>query len=450
MLEQIRADTLKRVQQRQGLQSLEELQSKAIPTHRSLARALGQKRSSLILECKKASPSQGLIRPQFDIAEIIHAYDPFADAISVITNPTFFQGDLSFLNLARVHTQKPLLCKDFVLTPYQVLEARTYDADAILLMMSLLDDSTFQDCFKVASSLNMDVLVEVHDEEELERALGLGAQIIGVNNRDFKTLKVDLSTAQRVLPKISKDKITVFESGISTHHQLLDNRHLAQGFLIGTSLMKQLDLPKAVRELVFGRVKVCGLTRIQDAQTAFESGASYGGLIFAPESPRHVELEHAREIHHSTRLNYVGVFVNQPVEEVARHAKELHLYAVQLHGEENADYIRDLRQKLPQVEIWKAVRVQDTIPDPSDFGCDRVLLDAFSKDKRGGTGQRFDWSKLKGLDAEKYILSGGLAPANAREADEQRLWALDVNSGVESSPGIKSTELLQAFFQELR
>jgi indole-3-glycerol phosphate synthase/phosphoribosylanthranilate isomerase len=452
MIDRIRAATSVEIEQRMSQRPLSTIKSLCAPTTRSLTKVLRKSRSAVILECKKASPSQGLIRANFDMAEIVKAYDPFADAISVITNATFFEGDLGNLKKARVHTEKPLLCKDFILSPYQVYEARVYDADAVLLMMSLLDDDNFRACFEVAKTLNMDALVEVHDEDELARALRLGAQIIGVNNRDFRTLKVDMTTAERVLPRIPQDKISVFESGISTHSQLLGYRTIANSFLVGTSLMKQADLPRAVRELVFGRVKVCGLTRNEDALMAHRYGATFGGLIFAPESPRCVSIEQARSVKQNCDLNFVGVFVNQSVSLVADHAKRLHLKAVQLHGEEGAEYIKELRDKLhANTEIWKAVRVQDTIPSPEQFGCDRILLDAYSKDKRGGTGQRFDWNVLSGVpDRQKYILSGGLSPENAREADAQSVWALDVNSCVEISPGVKDEERVRAFCEELR
>lgn len=451
MLEKIRSETLKSVEQRKSKVSPDELKARAVPTKRSLAKALKNNRTSLILECKKASPSEGLIRPNFNIAEIVSAYDPFADAISVLTNGTFFDGQHSFLQEARKQTQKPLLCKDFILTEYQVFEARVHDADAILLMMCLLDDADFQRCFAAAQCLNMDVLVEVHDEEGLFRALTHGAQIIGANSRDFRTLTVDLNTAERVLAQVPKDKIAVFASGLSKHEQLLDYRHLAQAFLIGTSLMKQPDLPRAVRELAFGRVKVCGLTRKQDVDAAYAAGAIFGGLIFAEESPRRIDLKRAKTIRARSPLSFVGVFTNHPIEQVVAYALELNLAAVQIHGEEPPGYVKELREKLPaSTEIWKAVRVQNEIPTLSDYGCDRILLDAYSKESRGGTGAYFDWDKLKNLDRNKYILSGGLSPTNAREADEKRMWALDVNSGVESAPGIKSEEKLRAFFQELR
>lgn len=452
MIEQILARTALVVEERKRERSIEELKARVVPTQRSLAKALKKGRNAVILECKKASPSQGVIRQNFDVAEIIKAYDPFTDAISVLTNAPFFEGDLSYLRQAREHTQKPLLCKDFILSPYQVYEARYFDADAVLLMMSVLNDADFQECFEVANSLSMDALVEVHDEQELERALRLGAQIIGVNNRDFKTLKVDLTTAERLLPKIPDDKIAVFESGLSTHQELRRYAEIADAFLVGTALMKQENLPRAVRELVFGRVKVCGLTRNEDALAAFNAGAVFGGLIFAPQSPRCISISQAQVVAKGCALGFVGVFVNQPVELISDHVAQLGLCAVQLHGEETREFVLELRKRVPKTcEIWKAVRVRDSIPSLDAFECDRILLDAYDPTRHGGTGQQFSWEYLKDLvHKEHYILSGGLSPQNAKQADAKALWALDVNSGVEASPGIKNAELVRAFFEELR
>lgn len=452
MIDQILSETARLVEQRKSERSLNFLKQKVSATSRSLAFALKKNRSTVILECKKASPSQGVIRKDFSVAEIIKAYDPIADVISVITNAPFFEGDLAYLRMAREFTQKPLLCKDFILSPYQVYEARYFDADAVLLMMSVLDDPTFSECFEVATSLNMDVLVEVHDELELARALKLGAKIIGVNNRDFRTLEVDLKTAERLLPLIPEGIVKVFESGVSKHQEILANQKIAHAFLIGTSLMRRPDLKRAVRELVFGRVKVCGLTRNEDANEAFKAGATFGGLIFAAESPRCITKIQAKDIMLGCELDFVGVFVNEKIETIVEHVKDLGLCAVQLHGEETALDVSNLRAHLPSTcEIWKAIRVQERIPTPADFNCDRIVLDAYQKNLRGGTGHSFAWDILHNLpSSDFYILSGGLSPDNASLAQTHGLWALDVNSGVETSPGLKDINMVNAFLEELR
>jgi indole-3-glycerol phosphate synthase/phosphoribosylanthranilate isomerase len=440
------------VAEREKQLPLEQIARGLKPSDRSLKEALRKKTTGYILECKKASPSKGMIRPDFDVVRIAQEYGPFADAISVICDEPFFQGELGFVTKVRDVVSCPVLCKDFFVLPYQVYEARHYGADAILLMMSVVSDDVYLQCAKVAAELSMDVLTEVHDEDELVRALKLGAQMIGVNNRDFKTLKVSLDVSRRLIRSVPKDKIIVVESGIYTHQETLEFRDRVNGFLVGTSLMEKTRIDLAARELIFGRVKVCGLTSIEDAQAAYQSGAIFGGLIFAAQSPRQVSEERALTIAASTPLKWVGVFVNESVERVASLCNRLKLYAVQLHGDEDRAYVTALRAALPEgALIWKAVRVQSEIPSLSEYGADKILLDTFKSGQRGGTGEVFDWSLLKARgDRQDYILSGGVSPDNVGDADLLGAWALDVNSKVEEAPGKKSHDLLKELFLNLR
>lgn len=431
---------------------LSDVRKAAVPARRSFADALSGERRSFILEVKKASPSKGLIRENFDVRRIVNEYEPFADALSVITDTPFFGGSHENLTLARSVTEKPILCKDFVVSPYQVCEARCFDADAVLLMMSVLDDEAYRECAATAAELSMDVLTEVHDEEELERALRLGAKIIGINNRDLKTLKVDLAVTERLAPLVPRGKTVVCESGVSGRNDLERLSRHAAAFLVGSRLMGEKDLGRAVRELIFGKVKICGLTSADDAICAHENGAVCGGLIFADESPRCIDETTARHITQAAPLNFTGVFVNSPATEIAKKAKSLGLTAVQLHGDEDKAYISELRGMLPEdCEIWKAVRVNGVIPDTAEYGCDRLLLDAFAKDARGGTGRQFDWSLLDDReDREKIIVAGGLNPENAADAAKKGCYAIDVNSGVEEAPGKKSRERMKQLFAALR
>lgn len=452
MIEEIVAHKKIEVAARIKQTPLDSFQHHLSPSDRSLRSSLLQPGQRFILECKKASPSKGLIRPDFDVTEIAKTYAPFADAVSVICDEHYFQGELGFLAKVREIVPCPVLCKDFFVSPYQVYEARRYGADAILLMMSVLNDETYKSCASAARALNMDVLTEVHDERELERAVRLGAEIIGVNNRDFKTLKLDLNVSRRLIPLIPEDRVIVVESGIYTHEEILSFDQRAHAFLVGTSLMEQERLDLALRELIFGRVKICGLISAPDAMCAYDAGAVMGGLIFASESPRCVPESVALEMVRSVPLRWAGVFVNEAVDKIAALAKSLQLSAVQLHGEETAETIKKLRAALPNgVEIWKAFRVRDQIPDAGEWGADRLLLDTFRPGQRGGTGETFDWGLLKSKAAKhQFILSGGVSPENAAEGDRVGTWALDVNSKVEISPGKKSEEKLKILFANLR
>lgn len=418
---------------------------------RSLAYALSKPRAGFILECKKASPSRGLIREDFNIEALARAYAPYADAISVLTDEPFFQGSRDYLRVVSSLTKVPVLCKDFIVDPYQVYEARAFGAHAALLMLSVLDDVEYRRCKAALDELGMEALSEVHDEHELERALSLGAQIIGINNRDLRTLKVDTQMTRDLAPLVPNDRLIVCESGIFERAQVRALSSLVDGFLVGTSMMQREDVGAAARELIYGRVKVCGLTREEDARAAVAAGASFGGLIFAPSSPRVISPGQAlRLVQAAPGLGWVGVFVNQDIEQVAALASQLGLFAVQLHGDEDAAYLSALRARLPaHTQIWRAHRVRPDDLELPSLGEDKLLLDTYSADKRGGTGQRFDWSLIPEARRDEVILSGGLDAECIAQADAQGVWALDVNSGVELEPGIKSSPLLNQLFEAL-
>jgi indole-3-glycerol phosphate synthase/phosphoribosylanthranilate isomerase len=417
---------------------------------RSMEAALRAPHQGFVLECKAASPSRGLIRADLDPAALARDYAPVADAISVITDTPFFQGQLAWLRAVREAVPQPVLCKDFVLEPYQVAEARAAGADALLLMLSVLDDEGYRACAAEAERWGLDALTEVHDASELARAQALGARIVGINNRDLKTLRVDLAVTEALAPQVGGDRVVISESGLFTHADARRLRSCADAYLVGTSLVSADDPGRAARELAYGRVKVCGLTRPADAAAAWDAGATWGGLIFAPGSPRLLSPEQAAEVRGAAPLQWVGVFVNAPQEAVVASAASLNLSAVQLHGDESPAQVSALRAALPaSCEVWKAVRVRDAVPTPEGWpGADRLLLDTYHPGARGGTGERFDWSLL--TDPTQVVLAGGLGPRNLAEADALGAWALDLNSGVESAPGIKDAQLLEQALAALR
>ncbi|MEW5561299.1 bifunctional indole-3-glycerol-phosphate synthase TrpC/phosphoribosylanthranilate isomerase TrpF [Enterobacter asburiae] len=447
VLAKIVADKRIWVEARKAQQPLASFQNEIQPSQRHFYDALQGARTAFILECKKASPSKGVIREDFDPARIAGVYKHYASAISVLTDEKYFQGSFDFLPIVSQIAPQPILCKDFIVDPYQIYLARYYQADACLLMLSVLNDDEYRQLSAVAHSLSMGVLTEVSNEEELERAIALGAKVVGINNRDLRDLSIDLNRTRQLAPRLGAGVTVISESGINTYGQVRELSHFANGFLIGSAMMAHDDLNAAVRRVLLGENKVCGLTRSQDAQAAFESGALYGGLIFVPSSPRYVNEAQARDVINSAPLSYVGVFRDTDLADIVAKAESLKLAAVQLHGNEDQAYIDALRVALPEnVQIWKALSVKETLPARTLNHVDKYVFD----NGQGGTGQSFDWSLLNGQDLSNVLLAGGLSPDNCVAAAKSGCAGLDFNSGVESEPGIKDAGKLASVFQTLR
>ena len=331
--------------------------------------------AAVIAELKKASPSKGLIRADFPVAELATELEAAgATALSVLTDEHYFQGSLRNLELASSATQLPCLRKDFIVDDFQVLQARAYGADAILLIVAALSDEELTSLRSRAGELQLDVLCEVHDGEEMWRAVDAGFDLIGVNNRNLHSFQVDLNTSLQLASRMPAGVVKVAESGIETRDDIaraaagwircLPDRRIADARpATGRSLARVADAIGGSGLMTRQQsiwVKVCGTTSLHDARLSVAAGANALGFIFAP-SPRRVEVSEAAGIvvALADEVESIGVFVNESPTTVAEVASRVGLTGVQLHGDEAASQMAEFRRTLGQRKIIKTLTVSN-------------------------------------------------------------------------------------------
>lgn len=404
---------------------------------RSLYDSLGQRGDGrFIMECKSASPSLGMIRADYRPGEIARIYSQYAAGISVLCEPERFGGDYDHLATVAASTHLPVLCKDFIIDVAQIHAARYFGADAILLMLSVLDDAQYSELAAEAERFGLDVLTEAIDADEIERALRLGAKIIGINHRNLHDLSIDLGRTAELSPLVPEDVVLIAESGIRDHATVRMLGGMVNGFLVGSQLTSQPDVDRAARRLVFGENKVCGLRTASAAQAARAAGAVYGGLIFEEASPRNVSRETSEKIIAAEPgLHYVAVSRRTTgYDELCLPG----VTAVQIHApmQPNIDaekaLIAAVRAEIPDgVDLWRAVSMSHsegpTVAVELFPLVDRLVLDA----GEGGSGQTFDWSTIPAEITHTSLLAGGIGPTNADAALRVGCAGLDLNSGVE-------------------
>ncbi len=458
ILDDIVAKTKLRVAEEKAAESIESVKNRALGTHSKLPafafeNALRGEDIGFICEVKKASPSKGLIAPDFPYEQIAIEYERSGAAcISCLTEPYFFQGSDEYLKAIKRRVNIPVIRKDFVIDEYQIYQAKAMDADAVLLICAILDDQQLKDYLALAKSLGLSALVETHDEEEMRRALASGATLIGVNNRNLKDFTVDINNSTRLRAMVPPEITFVAESGIKTGSDIKVLKEAGvNGVLIGETLMRSPEKTKMLGELGGAKVKICGLTRLEDIDAVNYAKPDYIGFVFA-NTRRKVEDRQAQILRARLMnpIKAVGVFVNEPISHIVQLVKNEIIDLVQIHGDESEDYIECLMDKV-DIPVIKGIRVTGKSEISYAMACetDMVLLDAYRQEMYGGTGEEFDHNLIPG-NFRKYFLAGGITPENVRGViKEYHPYCVDVSSGVETN-GLKDRDKIIRLVEEVR
>ncbi|MEO6327106.1 MAG: hypothetical protein ABIT01_18070 [Thermoanaerobaculia bacterium] len=422
----------------------------------SFARALSAPGPRVIAEVKHRSPSAGLLLAPALVETVAREYRRGgAAAISVVIEQDFFGGDPAWLPRVKRASGLPVLMKDFVVDEIQLDWALWLGADAVLLIVSALDDLSLSRLHRAARDRGLAVLVEAHDASEVRRALACGAAIVGVNSRDLSTFKVDLDAMARLASLIPPGITRVAESGIRTAADVTKLGEF-QAFLVGESLLTAPDRVRSLRELRGAsgtRVKVCGVTRAEDALACVASGVDFMGLNFSPRSPRRIRAEAASALRDAALRDggvegVVAVFAGNPESEIRSIAAALQPDVLQL-----TDPPASFSGEPWPVPVWHAVAVgRDSIPEALAWPAQALLFDTAVPGERGGTGQTFDWSTLANVPVDRpFLVAGGLHPGNV-SALIRRLhpWGVDAASGLETAPGRKDHDKIEAFVRAVR
>jgi anthranilate synthase / indole-3-glycerol phosphate synthase / phosphoribosylanthranilate isomerase len=463
------------------------------PPQISFLARLSRTSPALMAEIKRASPSKGGININANApSQALKYATSGASVISVLTEPTWFKGSLEDMRTVRQaldslgESRPAVLRKDFIIDEYQILEARLAGADTILLIVAMLTVPQLEKLYKYSLKLGMEPLVEVNSASEMEVAVNLGAKVIGVNNRNLHSFAVDLETTSKLVSLVPKGTILCALSGISSRKDV--EKYVNEGVgavLVGESLMRAKDTKAFIAELLgFPQpvetkseviVKICGVKTPKAAVMASEAGADLIGMIFVPGRKRTVTLAQAIEIakavrgkedapskirpitstgwfdhwfewirNHPRRPLLVGVFQDQPLEEILAIQAAVPLDLVQLHGSEPLHYA----SLIPVPVIHAFPVTSPLIHSPQQHAIS--LVDAGSATVQGGTGEVVDWTRVKTLPGP-VMLAGGLTPENvARAVQVSGAVAVDVASGVEDSTGDKDPELVKKFVEEAK
>jgi indole-3-glycerol phosphate synthase/phosphoribosylanthranilate isomerase len=368
-----------------------------------------------IAEVKRRSPSAGDLRPDAEPAELARSFElAGAAAVSILVDERF-AGSWEDLKAARTTASLPLLAKGFFSTPEHLAEARRAGADAALLLLRDLDDPAAVKLMAAAQELCLDVLVEAHDEVELQRAEALGAQVIGLNARDLSTFDIDRRAQLELVARAPRDRVVIAESGVQNRaHAAAAELAGADAILVGSALMRAPDPAAKLADLLRRPfVKICGLTREEDVAAAAEAGADLAGFVLA-ESPRRAD----GPLPIPDSMLSVGVFVGEP--------ENVGTDLVQLYAQENGHRSRDGVLLRGGAEVAKVLDLPWLEEDEEHL------------------------ERAAGVEG-RVLLAGGLSPENVGTAiDTVHPWAVDASRSTEASPGLKDHDKVRAFVEAAR
>ena len=428
---------------------------------------------AIIAEVKRRSPGAGSIREDLDPADLAADYGRSgASAISVLTDRTYFGGDLDDLRRVRARVPRPVLRKDFLVDPVQLDESRAAGADAVLLIVRILGDPLLGELLRGAQALGMAALVEVHDAGELERALAAGADVVGINNRDLSTFRSSVAVTLELVRRIPPDVVVISESGLATREDLATvGAAGADAVLMGEALLRSPRPGDAVAALTgvprgpraaapVPEVKICGITRPADGRLAAQAGATYVGTVLTPGFSRSVDIPTARSVVEAAGLPLVILLVDPTLDQAVAAARDTGASVVQLHGREDPETVARLSASGPWT-VWKAAPVRDAADAQSALdrygdAADGLLFDGWHEKLPGGTGTRFPWRTLAGIrdrfaPGQRFVAAGGLNPDNVAEAVSiLRPHVVDASSGVERRLGVKDPAKVHGFVRAAR
>jgi indole-3-glycerol phosphate synthase/phosphoribosylanthranilate isomerase len=452
-LDKILASKRAELAQAKAATPLAELQRRAesAQPRRGFLAAMRRPGVRIASEIKRASPSKGDIRLDLDPAALAREYEAGgAAALSVLTEPAFFKGSAADLSSARNAVRIPVLRKDFIFDPYQVYETAAMGADAMLLIVRILDDERLGKLYGLARSLGLDVLVEVYDDADAARAKALGARLVGVNARDLSSFKVDLGHTASLAALFPPETTVMALSGICGPADILKmERAGIRQFLVGEAVVRDPALlPALVGAEGTGRVKVCGIRDAVTARLCAKLGFGAVGAVFYPRSPRAVTAAQAHEMFTGLPdgMARVGVFVDMPADAMAAIGREAGLTTIQCHGSEPpADLLAIQAAGFRVIKVLKHTGrelLHEAAALPDSVG---ILVECGSGALPGGNGCGWRWRDAAILAGTRpFALAGGLTPSDLpTAATESRAVAFDVSSGVESAPGVKAAALLE-------